>query len=231
MVTIQSFVNLVLPEKEELRALTLSIYAFIAMYSYQVAYRGHPSIAALSESLAGTGGLLIGWSFALTMVGYFFNFLDKELKYRKHIGLAGFWWALAYSITLLFRFPEKYGYGLLSHIGDIEVLLGLSAMAIFTVMAIISQAFWMRKLGQYWRPVLRLGYVAYFFLVVRSFFIEWDLWENWTGNLTLLPPPRLVLCVYALSIIIFRIIMQVLIWTKKKPQVLQQVPPPSTQLV
>lgn len=196
--------------KNWLHAIFIAVVLFIFLLSYNLLYRQGQWLVSFSESLAASGGFLIGFSFIVAPLSYFFDFADKELRYRKYLGLVGYFFALLYSFSLQIRFPDRYFYGLFDSLLFVEVILGLMAMTIFTVMAMISNAWGTKVLGgKLWRSVLRLGYVAYFLLIVRAYLIEHQIWVEWINTLQGLPPPRLVLSVFAGVVILARIVMVV----------------------
>ena len=173
-------------------------------------------LSAMSEAFALSGGILIGFSFALSGLGYFLNVFDTKLKYRKMLGVVGYLFALIYSSTLVLLDSERYGSYLLEHILDIDILLGLIAMIIFTVMFLISFPWAIRTLGRHWRPVLRLGYIAFVLLIIRALFIEGMIWRAWISMPIALPPPRFLLSIFALSVIYLRFALEIGIRQKKK---------------
>lgn len=209
-------------------SLTLGACVFVFLLIYTSAHDQSFTSLQVSTSLGGTASLLIGFSFALSGFCYYWDFLDKKLAYRKYIGLVGYWSALSYSLTLLFLEPERYIFTFFDHIYEWEVLLGVTAMAIFTSMAIISTNRMMRLLRpQKWRYGLRLGYVAYALLIIRAYILEKDLWLQWATTPDSLPPPRLVLSIFAILVILFRISMIVSQYRKKLWRHLQ----PTTSVV
>jgi DMSO/TMAO reductase YedYZ heme-binding membrane subunit len=201
------------------------LYAIALLYVYGADHTF--SAMSLSKALAATGGLLIGFSFALSGFAYYFNFLDTKVAYRKYLGLVGFWFALAYTLSLFFVDPDKYFFGLFHNLLTADVLLGLGAMLILTFMALISRTRAMQWLGPpRWRKLLRLGYLAYAMLVVRAVVVEWDVWTAWAENPAgRLPPPRLVLSIFAVGILLFRGSMIVSQFFRKKNTVAAVVPP------
>jgi len=151
---------------------------------------------------------MIGISFSLTSTSYYFDFLDHFFSYRKYLGVVGYLYSLIYSLSLPWLYPHKYLYGFPQAIKTWEVKLGLIAMSIFTFMTIISNRWGINKLGpKNWRRALRTGYLAYSLLIIRAVILEWNGWVNWWSNLNRLPPPRLVLSVFALTVISFRLSM------------------------
>lgn len=177
----------------------------ISLIIYQVGWA-----VAVSRSLAGTSALLIGSSFALSGFCYYWDFLDSKISYRKYLGLAGFWTALAYSVSLLIVEPERYFFGFAKNFFTPDIILGLAAMIILTFMALISTDKMMIMMGpQNWRRALRWGYYAWMLLILRAWFIEKGLWRNWFIFQDGPVPPRLVLSLLALGIILFRISIEI----------------------
>ena len=169
------------------------------------------------ESLAFAAGICLGLSFVESSLSYFFDFADAAMSWRKQFGLVGWFGALLYSFSLMWRLPEMYATGLMDRLFTADVLLGLSAMTLLTIMAAISNKTMMGLVGPLtWRLILRyFGYIAFFLLIVRAFFVEGQVWLDWLSQLDTLPPPRLFLTIYASSIIIFRLIMAVSLYRNK----------------
>lgn len=192
-----------------LPVIAFAVVIYTLGFSYTSIYQQGINFAVASEALAFTAGILIGCSFALSGLSYYLNIFDTKLKYRKYLGLLGYYLALSYSISLVIRYPDRYGAGLLMTLREPEALLGIGAMTILTLLAIISASWAIKALGSYWRPMLRLGYIAYLFLVIRALILEGKTWTAWGQSLDTLPPPRMILTLFALSIIYLRIVLEV----------------------
>lgn len=191
------------------------LYGLLLMYSSF--YASALGFTQFSESLAGTGGFLIGISFALSGMTYFFDFLDKELHYRKQLGVTGYFFALAYSVTLLIRFPAKYDISRPMTFLTAEACFGLVAMVILTAMAFASLNVAVKLLGPVlWRKVLRSGYFAYLLLIVRAYLVEGEMWSNWLILHNSLPPARLLLTIFACYVLALRFCMEVSLRVHKK---------------
>jgi DMSO/TMAO reductase YedYZ heme-binding membrane subunit len=202
-------------------SIIFSLYIYVATLSYTSLFREAVDLITATLALALTGGILIGCSFALSIMSFFFDFLDSKLKYRKEIGVLGYFYALAYSLSLLQRFPEKYIGSFPNWLTELEAMLGLTAMAILTMMTIISTKSGVRLAGRHFRPLLRLGYIAYLLLVIRAWLLEKDLWLTWLGTTDDLAPPRLLLSIFALTIIISRLLMEIVLRTKRQTTPMQ----------
>lgn len=195
---------------------------------YEVAYRkGNISLLSFATATAASAAICIGFSFALSGFAYFFDFLDTKIAYRKYLGLVGFWLALAYSALLVGVAPEKYAHGLPTHFFSADVLLGISAMALLTYMALISNQWAMKWLGALrWRKHLRIGYLAYALLVARAVVVEKQLWLDWLQSSGELPPPRLLVTIFAVSVVCLRAFVLVSSWRRKKNAQQLQTPKP-----
>lgn len=189
-------------------AIAVGLFVIFNIYAYF--WQSELSLFTLSVAIAGAAAFCIGFSFALSAMSYYFNFLDREIAYRKNLGLVGYFLALIYSVLLLFVDPDKYFYGFFENLRSADFILGLLSMGILTLMAIVSNNFVMRKIGSHaWRFILRLGYVAYFLLIVRAVIVEGEDWFLWLQRFDNLPPPRLLVSIFAASVIALRVSMEI----------------------
>ncbi len=195
-------------KKMWLTALTLAAGIFVVLLVYVYLYNHTLSLLAISQAVAGTAGFMIGISFLLGPLAYYYKKLSPRVAYRKYIGLAGFCLALAYSLLLITVDPNRYWYNLPGNLGSVDIVLGVMAMSILTFMAVISNTWGIKTLGPgKWRWGLRLGYIAYALLIIRGIVLEWDMWTGWWQNMASVPPPRLVLSVFAGGVIVFRVVV------------------------
>lgn len=200
-------------------SLWVSFFTFLFFMGYVSILDEGLLLLSWSKVVAGTSGFLLAYSLFLSTVGYYFNFLDSKVIYRKYLGLMGYYFALLYSVMLLFVNPERYFYGFFENFWSADFVLGLSAMAILTVMALISNNRALKLLGPArWRSILRLGYLAFFFLVVRAIILEGDLWQSWLAAGSGLPPVRLLLSVVAIFVIFTHYSIYFSEWLKRKDQ-------------
>jgi DMSO/TMAO reductase YedYZ heme-binding membrane subunit len=182
---------------------------------YVIIQDGYFDLVSFAKVMAGTANFLFAASFSLSGLGYYFNVLDSKVIYRKYLGLLGFFAALIYTLLLPVVRPDYYFYGFFDHLWSSDVLLGTTSIAIFTVMALISNNGAMQKIGPLrWRTILRLGYVAFFLLVVRAVLnnenpigadARPEMWLQYFANPDGLPPVRLVFSVIAMAVIFFRL--------------------------
>lgn len=185
---------------------TLGVFDFWLIYVW--ISRGRVTLLEISNVVAATAGILIGLSLGLSGLCYFFNVFDRFIIFRKYLGLTGYFLALFYSFLLLSLNPEHYFFGFWNNLLSPDFILGLGAMTILTMMALISTRAAIVALGRYWRPLMRLGYLAYFLLVLRAIVLEYGIWLDWLNSLDSLPPPRLLLSLFAVGVITLRIALQ-----------------------
>lgn len=186
--------------------LFLGLLLYIAFVILTYVLDGALGLRTYSKALGGTAAILFGASFAMSGFCYYFDFLDAKIGYRKYLGLTGYFFALLYSFSLLIVEPERYFYGFFNNFWSADFLLGLTSMALFTFMALISNTSAMKKLGPHrWRLSLRVGYFAWSLLALRAFAIEHALWAQWLRTFKGFPPPRMLLSLYVVSIILFRV--------------------------
>lgn len=189
---------------------TIALFLFVSFLFLVYKLDDNFDFLTISKSLAGTSALLFGFSFALSGFCYWWDFLDTKIAYRKQLGLVAYFLALSYSLSLLILDPHKYLFGFFKNLFTADVLLGTISMTIFTFLALISTDKMMMKIGpKKWRYALRFGYLAWLLLALRAYVIEQDLWMAYLKSFEGFPPPRLLLSLYVLAILAFRISVDV----------------------
>lgn len=166
------------------RTIWFSAGIFLVTFGYLVITETGSTAALGNKALAETAMLLIGCSFALSGLCYFFDVFDTKIIYRKHLGLVGFAFALAHGGLSLFYYlghapagSDGSGAFELEHVWQYPgftlsnlwaFTAALAAMLIFLMMAAISNAYALHELGgRRWRFLLRIGYLAYFLAVIH----------------------------------------------------------------
>lgn len=205
-----------------LKPLFLALFGLIFFVVYAYLYLGEFSLLGVSVAVAGAASLCIGTSFALSGLSYYFAFFRRLLGYRRYFGLVGYFLAIIYSFMLLFVDKDRYYYGFFINLGSMDFVLGLWAMAIFTIMAAISNNFSMRRLGgSRAHTILRFGYLAYFLLILRAINLEVDAWIIWFRTLNGLPPPKLLISVFASYVILLRIMLEISLRSAEKKDIIK----------
>ncbi|MBP7967374.1 hypothetical protein KAZ66_03805, partial [Candidatus Woesebacteria bacterium] len=140
-----------------------SLVIFIIISLYIFATQGIYDLRAFSRATANVGIILIGLSFMLSGLCYFWNFADHFIIYRKQLGVIGFIYALIHTSVVLYHsgtakilIPFS-----LTRYGDIALLSAEIAIIIYIGMIIISTQTVIHEIGGLrWRQLLRWGYVA-----------------------------------------------------------------------
>lgn len=199
-------------------------------YLYVTLLDGPFTLVSFAKVMAGTANFLFAASLSLSSLGYFFDFLDSKVVYRKYFGLLGYFSALTYMLLLPILQPERYWYGFFENFWTSDFLLGISAMAIFTMMTLISNDWAMMTIGPVrWRNLLRLGYFAFFLLVIRAMMNEsnaigadlWpEMWGEYLRNFDTLPPPRLLFSIVGTSVVFLRLAVEFDKWRKSRKKII-----------
>lgn len=159
----------------------------------------------LTSVLAGTSGILFAMSFSLSSFSYYCDFLDSKVVYRKQLGLMAYFVALFYSLCVVVQHPSVYLFSFPENLLTLEVGLGVLAMAIFTLMTIISNNAAARWLGgKLWKGILGFGYIAYALLVIRALFLDAVLWQEWLATGETVFTVRMMLTMLGIAVLLFR---------------------------
>ena len=187
-------------------SLIIAFFVYLLIFLLSASIDKEFSFLQISKALAGTSALMFAASFSLSGFCYYWDFLDTKIGYRKYLGLVAYWLALAYSISILIINPDKYLFNIINNLFTADVFFGLLAMIIFSFVAFISQDKIMIRMGpKKWRYSLRLGYLAWILLAIRAWFLEKEIWSEYFQALEGFPPPRLLLSLLVIAVIIFRV--------------------------
>ncbi len=164
--------------KLSLHTAWVSLFIFGLTYGYLMLTEPATLPVTANKASANTAMILIGLSFALSGLCYFWDFIDTKIVYRKYLGLAGFAFGLAHAVMSLVYYlilkPRGYESSplyVLDHVWDYGAFvisnlyafaLAVVALLIFAMMTAISNQYAIHELGGvWWRRLLRFGYVAY----------------------------------------------------------------------
>ena len=184
---------------------------------YLFARRGEFDLYIANKVFATTALVLIGLSFALSGLCYFWDFIDTKIVYRKVLGLVGFYYSLVHIFVSLFLLPNKFPLPswVFGHIPT--VVFATLGLIIFIVMAVVSNDDVMHELGsKKWRQTLRAGYLAYIFIIIHFALLKYNTWIAWfnTGK-PFLPPLSLLEMIFAVLVIGLRIALEISIRRRK----------------
>lgn len=184
-----------------------SLILFALAYGY-LSWLGIPN--QLNKASADVATLLIAFSMILSSLCYFWNTFDSLIIYRKYLGMVGFAFAVVHTVIShdaikALLVPEKWLNGAVW-----PVLNATIAMAIFAIMALISNQFMAKRLGgKWWRYLLRAGYLALIAVWFHVVLLKSGRWLTWyQGGMQ--TPPSLSLMVT--GFVLFTLLMRVLLW-------------------
>ena len=173
-----------LPLRLSLHTVWVSVLVFVCCYWYLSLTEPGSLAVTANKALADGAMILIGLSFMLSGLCYFWDLFDTKIVYRKYIGLAGFAFALGHAVMSLvfYLYLKPRGYEtspifILDYQWDFGSFLisnlyafasALVALIIFSMMAAISNRYAVSELGGlWWRRLLQLGYLGYIFATLH----------------------------------------------------------------
>ncbi len=202
------------------------------------------SLVLFNQAAGFAGFLVMGLSMALSGLAYFWDFADGYIIYRRYLGVVGFAYALLHSLfglvnyfnllmirdwlrlgdsgifDLYFNWP-MVGSFTLSNIW--AFVSGLVALVIFTMMAAISNNWSIRRLGLWWRRLLRVGYAAYFLTIIHFGIKRVVVWQDWLVHWNKgLPPLSLPVVIFGLGVLVLRLVLQVSVMKKRRLAVMSK---------
>lgn len=196
-----------------------SILIFIASSLYLFARRGNYDLFIANKVFAVTALFLIGFSLALSGLCYFWDFVDKKIIYRKHLGLAGFSFGIVHILVTLFLLQDIHPWQELFGDKILSTLFGIIALIIFTGLAAISNKYAVHELGsKQWRQLLSYGGYSGFILVLFHFsLLKYNGWLNWLSSYDpLLPPLSLIAIIFSVAVLVLRLILAISVYRKKE---------------
>jgi DMSO/TMAO reductase YedYZ heme-binding membrane subunit len=196
-------------------AFGFALYGVLGLYLFL--REGVYDLAIANKAFASEAMILIGLSFALSGICYFFNFADTKIAYRKHLGVLGFSLAATHGIISLFFLPNLFPFPQYYATYFASFLFAIAALMILTVMAAVSNTIAIRALGgPLWREILRTGYVAYILSMLHFGMKSKHIWLRWIADKhPLLPPLSLLVFLFAVGVLILRVLLEVSLRRKK----------------
>lgn len=186
----------------------------------------------MNKALADSAMILIGLSFALSSLCYFWDFFDCLIIYRKYLGLVGFALGVAHGVMsfVFYLYWKPRGYEtnpifILDHQWDFGIFFvsnlyafasAMVAFLIFLMMTAISNQYAIHELGGiWWRRLLRLGYIAYIFATIHFAIKNIPEWrEAFSMTTPTLPPLNFVIFLLVGAVIIMRLALWRSLWKK-----------------
>ncbi|MFZ1721031.1 MAG: hypothetical protein WAU07_00845 [Microgenomates group bacterium] len=184
----------------------LVVFAFFYAYNASL---GIPSL--LNKAVADAAVILIGLSMMLSGLCYFWNFVDTKIIYRKYLGLIGFAFVIVHMLLSLSAFNKLVDPAAWQSGAVLPVIEASVATAIFTIMALISNAYAATELGGVvWRRILRTGYIALIFALMHVVLLKIDRWVTWwTEGVSRPPAGSLIVSVFIILVLVLRLALWV----------------------
>lgn len=187
-----------------------SLVIFIIISLYLFATQGKYDLRSFSRATANVGVILIGLSFMLSGLCYFWNFADHFIIYRKQLGVIGFLYTLIHAAVVLFRsaslnvlIPTS-----ISNARDIALISAEIAIIMYIGMILVSTKFVIHEIGgQRWRQFLRAGYIAFILSLIHMYFQGSSFWLSWlTGKSSaIFPSIGLLVFLFGMGVVVLRI--------------------------
>lgn len=196
-----------------------SIMIMIVVGIYYFVQRGSFSLYSANRVFADVSLLLIGLSFALSGICYYWNFADHFIIYRKQLGVVGFSYAVLHaSISLFLPHAKPFLFYYFSSENMLSSVFAIVALIMYLGMIIVSTKYVIQQIGgQTWRKLLRVGYIAYFLSILHFGLILYEPWILWlTGQAkTFLPPFSLFVFLAGVAVLLLRIFLWISLAHKK----------------
>jgi methionine sulfoxide reductase heme-binding subunit len=155
-------------------------------------------------SLANVLGLMALVSYSITLLPTILRIVfpkTKEtgipkllLKHRRIIGIISFFLALGHGLLMI----QKRNFDFFD-LKTFEIYIqGITTLIIFTLLAITSNNWSIKKLKKNWKQLHKLTYIAMFILT-------WHIWDKMSGHWTYLTPISIVIIVGIIALFLLRL--------------------------
>ena len=202
-----------------IETIVYSIILFIVISAYYFITGKSFSGGIFNRIFADLAFILIGISLMLSSICYFWDFADKFIIYRKHLGLVGFAYLVIHILLSIFLpnytpFAEYY-------LADIRIkafIAAVIATIIFVGMTVISNRLAIHEIGpKRWRHLMRFGFIAYVLALYHFGAKGIQYWLPWlTGKSeSLFPSFGMMSFAFGLTVIILRIALWIATSGKK----------------
>lgn len=190
-----------------------SILLYIVVTIYYWFNRGTLNISMANRAVGDVAIILIGLSFVLSSVCYFWNFADHLIVYRKQLGVVGFIYAMIHTLVIIFYLDPVFQNwaDYLEQLNFISYSLALAALLMYGGMVMISTKNIIHKIGgKLWRELLRVGYLAYIFSIIHFILLSYSYWVRWfTKPTTVLPPFGIFTALFGILVILMRVALMI----------------------
>ncbi len=199
-------------------SLFISLLVSSLFFLYSLWLGVTPSWRMFNTVAANTGITVIILSLAIGTISYFFPSVARFIKYRKEIGIIGFFVVLLHIFVTLFYLQEKFPFPA-SYLHGKSLLSFSAALVstlILTMMALISNSLAIKFFGKWWRRLLRIGYIAVLLALLHMSLRETRSWGAYIQNFMEPPPLSILILWFGVWVILLRICVYFL--TRSKTQ-------------
>jgi len=144
-----------------------------SLYYLEVRLSGEAGLGALSVSLAAGTLFLLGYVLLLGPMTRMFDFMDKQFRFRKEIGIMAFFTGLTHVYLAMFPLARNGPWGLY-RARPFSAYPGIEALGVLFILFVISYGPFVRLLGsrlwwkvQYWGVRLAFVLIAVHMIVLK----------------------------------------------------------------
>ena len=200
-----------------------SLIIFTIISGYYYATNATFSDKIFNRAIADVSILLMGVSLILSSVCYFWNFADKYIIYRKHLGLVGAGYMIFHVVLSIFMTP--YTPFATYYLDDKRIssfFAALVATIIFIIMSLLSNRFAIQEIGpQRWRKIMRFSYIGFILVLFHFGKKGMQYWIPWFAGKTESIFPSFGLIVFLFGIVV--IVLRIALWfsTMQKSEIIR----------
>ncbi|PIR43396.1 hypothetical protein COV24_03045 [candidate division WWE3 bacterium CG10_big_fil_rev_8_21_14_0_10_32_10] len=194
----------------------LALLIFMGSLAYLFVQNESVNVILMNRSLAFTAIIMIDLSFIVSGTSYFWGIGKTKMSYRKMVGVIGFVISLVHASIASNIFFGSYVWITYTFKYVYSLLPALLAILIMTMMVVISNWGIPNLLGGVlWRRLLRVGYVAIFFIIIHATILSYSEWIYWFTKFSpIFPPLSLIAFLFSVFTIILRIALFIVLKRK-----------------
>jgi len=193
-------------------ALKVGIFLYIVFLAYAVLAYGTMDLYTANKAFANTAVVLLGIVLLLGPLSRFFDFVDKDVQYRKELGVVAMYAAFIHGAVTYFFLSDYFPHQWLYTSGLLILLSGLLALALLFFLFLISRTPIKLALGaQRWWFLQNWGIRICFLIIAFHLAVQkmpaWISWYRTHGSSLAsgLPEIDLLLGWFMLFVIIIRL--------------------------
>lgn len=119
-------------------ALMVAMFLFVILSVYLFYRRGYYDLYIANKIFAGVSAILLGIVLLIGLLSRLFSFFDRDIQYRKELGIIAFFLALSHGVISLFFLPSKFPLSGFLKTPNWPFVFGLTAIIILIAVFFIS---------------------------------------------------------------------------------------------